>query len=56
MCTSDQLKFVVQLSNGKIISQPMPYKDAQQVFINLFDQVSGIFLVTYDPSKDETQY
>jgi hypothetical protein len=28
----------------------MSYKDAQPLFINLFEQVSGVILVQYDPS------
>ena len=54
LCTSDELKFVVKLSNGKVLSEPMPYKDAQQVFINLFEQVSGVLLVPNKPRNDET--
>lgn len=54
MRTPDELKFVVKLSSGKILSKPMLYKDALQVFINLFDQVSGVFFAPYDPRKDET--
>jgi hypothetical protein len=47
--TSEELKFVVKLSSGKILSRPMLYKDAQPLFINLFEQVSGVLLVQYDP-------
>jgi hypothetical protein len=49
--TSKELKFVVKLSSGKILSRPMSYKDAQPLFINLFEQVSGVLLIQYDPRE-----
>ncbi|MFC5450112.1 hypothetical protein [Paenibacillus aestuarii] len=53
MKTPNESKFIVKLSSGKIISEPMDYKDALQVFMKLFDQVSGVSVVPDDSKKEE---
>gem|GEM_PF-6453787 len=47
----NESKFVIKLPSGKIICEPMNYKDALQIFMKLYDQVSGVLVVPDDSNK-----